>query len=86
MVFEMRLCAYALHVDALVASLKVQAVVGIQMSQMVVGVLAWDACETWVSQMVFAICWRVWSSRRCNGEKLNETRPLWEHGCHNWSL
>ena len=44
------------------------------MSQLLFGVLAWDACETWVSRMVFAICWCVCSSRRCPGEKLNETR------------
>ena len=44
------------------------------MSQLVFGVLAWDACETWVSRMVFVICLCVCSSRRCHGEKLNETR------------
>jgi hypothetical protein len=50
---------YALHVDALVASPTIQAFVGISMSQMAFGVLAWEACQTWVSRMVFAICWCV---------------------------
>ena len=68
------------------ANLKIQAFVGIGMSQMVFGDLAWDACETWVSRMVFAICWCVCSSRRCHGAKLNETRRVQEHGCHKWSL
>ena len=85
MVFEMRLCVYALHVDALVASLKKQAFVGVWMSQMVF-VLAWDACETWVSRTVFAKCWCVCSSRRCHGETLNETICLYKHRCHKWSL
>ena len=72
---------YALHADALMASLKIQAAVGTWTSQMDFCVRVLDACQTWVSRMVFAICWRVCSSHRCHGEELNERKRLQGHGC-----